>query len=201
MTAADSACHELLLRLAGRLPDDVLWRLRDWLGTDSGPGRAAVGATLPRVLLRNRIGLTEAERALLVTAVADWGAPRRAVDAVLPVQTAERPAVEFRTRGVEHDAAVLSVLAVVRGAPGVHEMRQSIRVGPGGERRVLIVIGGDRPWVLTGTLQRVLRAHGDRTPGVEVLPADLDPPSYHKAAIVGSAPIWTVTAPLAGALT
>ena len=30
-----AAGHELLVRLAGRLPDDVLWRLRDWLGADA----------------------------------------------------------------------------------------------------------------------------------------------------------------------
>jgi hypothetical protein len=55
----DAACHELLLRLAGRLPDDPLWRLRDWLSADVDQGRAAVGATLPRTLLRHRIGLTD----------------------------------------------------------------------------------------------------------------------------------------------
>ena len=201
MSAADSACHELLLRLAGRLPGDVLWRLRDWLGTDTPQGRTAVGATLPKALLRNRIGLTELERALLVDAVGGWGAARRSVDAVLPVQTPDRLAFEFRTRAVDHDTATLSVLAVVRGSPGVHEVRQSIRVGAAGEQRVLILIGGDRPWQLTGTLQRVLRAHGDRVPAVEVLPTDLEPPTYHKAAIVGSAPLWTVTTAHAGALT
>src|SRR6185436_14930829 len=28
---ADAACHDLLVRLAGRLPDRLLWRLREWL--------------------------------------------------------------------------------------------------------------------------------------------------------------------------
>ena len=28
-------CHELLLRLAGRLPDDLLWRYRDWAASDA----------------------------------------------------------------------------------------------------------------------------------------------------------------------
>lgn len=197
MTAtAEDACHELLLRLAGRLPDDVLWRLRDWLATGTGGGRTAVAASLPKVLLRNRIGLTEQERALLVDAVAGWGAARRSVDAVLPVQNPDRPAFEFHNRPVEHDAAALSVLAVVdRDA----EVRLSNRVGPRGEQRVLLVIGADRPWALAGTLQRLLRAHGERTPGVEVLPADLDPPPYQKAAIVGSAPLRAATASVAGA--
>jgi len=50
---ADAACHDLLVRLAGRLPDRLLWRLREWLATG---GHAAVAALLPRALLRHRVG-------------------------------------------------------------------------------------------------------------------------------------------------
>ena len=35
------AGHELLLRLAGRFPDELLWRLRDWL--------ARFDESLPRI--------------------------------------------------------------------------------------------------------------------------------------------------------
>ena len=41
---ADAACHDLLVRLAGRLPDRLLWRLREWLATG---GHTAVAATAP----------------------------------------------------------------------------------------------------------------------------------------------------------
>ena len=74
--SAHQVCHELLLRLAGRLPDELLWRLRDWLAAQS---TAALGATLPRELLRHRIGLTEQECELLASAVGEWGASRRLV--------------------------------------------------------------------------------------------------------------------------
>ena len=64
---------------------------------------------------------------------------------------------------------------------------------PRPDQRVVVVRGGDRPWLLTGTLQRVLRAHGDRTPCVEVLPAHGEltglPPGRHHhvdAAVVRS---------------
>ena len=80
----DAACHDLLVRLAGRLPDRLLWRLREWLATGA---HTAVAATLPRALLRHRVGLTDAERDLLETAltlaVDDRPAARRALQAAL----------------------------------------------------------------------------------------------------------------------
>ncbi|MFC5995960.1 hypothetical protein ACFQE5_17280 [Pseudonocardia hispaniensis] len=186
-SGADRACHELLLRLAGRLPDEPLWRLRDWLAAG---GRSAVGATLPRALLRNRVGLTAAERDLLVQAVGGWGAPRRLLDAVLPVQAPEAHTTEFRADTLVPDVAALCVLAVARGEAGVREVRHTLRLGPRWEQRVVLVLGADRPWTLTGSLQRLLRAHGDRTPCVEVLPGGLEPTLYHQAAIAGSTLLW-----------
>ncbi len=38
-------------------------------------------------------------------------------------------------------------------------------------------------------LARVLRAHGDRTPCVELLPAG-EPLAYHRAALAGSTLLW-----------
>lgn len=187
MTAADQACHELLVRLAGRLPDELLWRLRDWLAAG---GRSAISAVLPRELLRNRVGLTDDERDLLGSTAGEWGASRRLIDAVLPLHAPDEPTVTFRPGSGSVDQAALSVLAVVRGHPGCVEVRQAWRTGARREQRVVLVYGAERPWVLTGTLQRVLRAHGDRTPCVEVLPPHGDPPAYHQAAIIGSAPLW-----------
>jgi hypothetical protein len=75
------AGHELLLRLAGRFPDELLWRLRDWLAAGD---TAALGAVLPRTLLRHRIGLTGHERTLLAEVVGPDAPSRRLVEAVLP---------------------------------------------------------------------------------------------------------------------
>ena len=44
----EAAAHELLVRLAGRLPDDVSWRLRDWVAAGAAD---SVAALLPRALL------------------------------------------------------------------------------------------------------------------------------------------------------
>lgn len=190
MSAAEQAGHELLVALAGRLPGEVLWRLRDWLASGA---HAPTGTVLARELLRQRVALTDDEHGLLVASAGEWGAPRRLLHAVVPLDRPATTDATFRPIGVA-DPAALSVLAVVRGHPGCVELRQALRLGPGAEQRVVLVVGGERPWSLTGTLQRVLRAHGDRTPCVEVLPAHGEPPAYHRAVIIGSSPLWR-TAP------
>ncbi len=182
---ADSACHDLLVRLAGRLPDRLLWRLREWLAAGA---HAAVAALLPRALLRNRVGLTDEERDLLEAAVAGR-APRKLLDAVLTVTVPDEPDVTFRS-GPEPDVAALSLLAVARGVDECLELRQTLRgTGRHAQRVVLVRAEGPRPWALAGTLARLLRAHGDTAPCVEVLPAG-DPPAYHRAALAGSTLLW-----------
>jgi hypothetical protein len=178
----EAAAHELLLRLAGRLPGTLVWRLREWLAAG---GHASVAAVLPRELLRRRVGLTDEERELLVASAGAWGAKPRLLDAVLPLPAPEEAPVLFAPDPVL-DAAALSALAVVKAHPGTVELHQARR----GAQRVLVVFGGDAPWLLTGTLQRILRAHGDRTPCVEVLSTPDPPTAYHRAAVNGSAPLW-----------
>ncbi len=179
---SETQAHELLLRLAGRLPGTLLWRLRDWLATG---GHASVAAVLPRELLRRRVGLTDEERDLLIGSAGAWGAKPRLLDAVLPLPAPEEAPVLFAPDPTL-DAAALSVLGVVRAHPGTIELHQASRGG----QRVLLVFGGDAAWLLTGTVQRILRAHGDRTPCVEVLPTPDPPTTYHRAAISGSAALW-----------
>lgn len=186
---AEQAGHELLLALAGRVPDAALWRLRDWLAAGA---TAPVGAVLPRELLRGRVALTDAERDLLAASAGRWGASPRLLEAVLPLDAPPTSAAVFRP-APDVDTAALCALAVVRGHAGAGDLRQTIRSGPGPEQRVLLVHAGTSPWTLTGTLQRVLRAHGDRTPCVEVLPAHGERSAYHRAAIIGAAPLWTAT--------
>ena len=180
-----AACHELLVRLAGRLPDRLLWRLREWLAAGA---HAAVAALLPRALLRSRVGLTDEERDLLEAAVAGR-APRKLLDAVLTVTVPDEPDVTFRSgpdagcRGAEP----------ARRRPRRRrclELRQTLRgTGRHAQRVVLVRAEGPRPWALAGTLARLLRAHGDSAPCVEVLPAG-DPPAYHRAALAGSTLLW-----------
>jgi hypothetical protein len=184
--SADAACHDLLVRLAGRLPDRLLWRLREWLATGA---HASVAATLPRALLRHRVGLTDGERDLLDAAVAGHGASARVLDAILTLTDSDEPDPRFRP-DPDLDTAALSLLAVARGDSGCVEVRQAVRTGGRRPQRVVLVrAAGARPWALVATLGRLLRAHGDPTPCVEVLPAG-EPPAYHRAALAGSAQLW-----------
>ena len=181
---ADVACHELLVRLAGRLPDRLLWWLREWLANGA---HAAVAATLPRALLRHRVGLTDGERDLLEAAVGAYGS-RRVLDAILTVTEPDEPDARFRPEP-DLDTAALSLLAVARGDAGCVELRQALRTGGRRPQRVVLVrTEGERPWALAATLGRLLRAHGDPTPCVEVLPAE--PSAYHRTALAGSTLLW-----------
>ncbi len=196
----ERACHDLLVRLAGRLPDRLLWRLRDWLGTGA---HATLARTLPKSLLRHRIGITESERDLLEASLVHWGAPQRSLDAVLPVADLAEPTVSFRsdldpgepcvdmsTHGGWRDSVDLALVAVVRGHPGAKELRRSWRMDQPRPRRVVLAHVTEELPALTGTLQRVLRAHGDLTPCVELVSFPLALPPYHRAALRDSVSLW-----------
>ncbi|MBC3194686.1 hypothetical protein H7X46_26910 [Pseudonocardia sp. C8] len=175
------AGHELLLRLAGRVPDELLWRLRDWV---AGGDRSAAGTVLPRTLLRHGIGLTDDERALLAELVEPGSPSRRLVDAV---QAGSVPAPP--TFGpVEPDLAAWSAASVVQG-----EARELLAAARDDGARVLLVRGADRPHLLTAALQRLLRVHGERVPRVEVWAGADAPTPYHEAACAAAVSLWNRT--------
>ncbi|MEQ3552156.1 hypothetical protein WIS52_16915 [Pseudonocardia nematodicida] len=176
--------HELLLRLAGRCPDELLWRLRDWLAAGSTEALAAV---LPRTLLRHRIGLTGEERALLGEVVGPDSPSRRLVDAVLPGSPG--PAPEFTA--AEPDLAAWAASSVVAGTAEARELLVATRSDGA---RVLLVRGPDRTAELvslTATLQRLLRVHGEHVPRVEVWAAAGTPGPYQEAARTAATPLWS----------
>jgi hypothetical protein len=200
----ERACHDLLVRLAGRLPDRLLWRFRDWLAAGS---HASLARTLPKSLLRSRIGITDSERDLLEACLPRWGAPQRSLDAILPVAELVEPTVAFQAElapdvpcadlagaGGWRDSVDLALVAIVRGHHGAKELRRSWRMDSPRPRRVVLVhVTADLP-TLTGTLQRVLRAHGDLTPCVEVVSPPLALPPYHRAALRDSTSLWRMAA-------
>ena len=161
-----AACHELLVpagRAAARPAAVAAARVA---GHRRARGRRGTAAA---ALLRNRVGLTDEERDLLEPAVAEH-APRKLLDAVLTVTVPDEPDVTFRS-APDPDVAALSLLAVARGESGCVELRQVLRgSGRNAQRVVLVRAEGPRPWVLGATLARLLRAHGDPAPCVELLP-------------------------------
>jgi hypothetical protein len=191
-------CHELLLRLAGRLPDRHLWRFRDWLAGDAAD---VVARMLPGTLVRERIALDDTEHQLLASALLPLGADPAMVNAVLPATPDATPQYAFSSAGPADggDSAVLVLGATLRGRPGVREVRSSWRRGEGGAPKRVVLVTASADFVgLTGEIQRVLRALGEPEPCVEVLPPDLEPTAYHHAALAESVLVCAGAEELAG---
>jgi hypothetical protein len=202
--SAETAGHELLLRLAGRLPDQRLWRLRDWL---AGGAIGSLARELPRTLLRDRIAVTEQERALLGLALRGAGADGGlissipGVDEPPPLRYTFTPESPDRIDLGDSTAAVLG--ATLRGRQEVGEVRgcwRQDRSPDGGGKRIILVSALARQAQLTGEMQRVLRALGEHEPCVEVLPPDMELPSYHRAALGASELVCTGAAAGVGQL-
>ncbi|MFE5565663.1 hypothetical protein ACFQ68_11790 [Amycolatopsis japonica] len=187
----ERSSHELLLRLAGRLPDQLLWRFRDWLGEGA---MGTLARTLPRSLLKHRIDLDQTEYRLLVAGLIPHGADWHQVSSTLGVDDVTETRYTFTQSAPEGvnsvDSVSVLIHATLRGRPDVGEVRQSWRhlgvVGEGGAKRVLLVTATNGLPRLTGELQRVLRVLGDEEPGVEVLPPSIDLTGYHRTALTNS---------------
>lgn len=195
----DLLCHELLLRLAGRLPDRHLWRFRDWLAGDAAD---VVAKMLPGTLVRERIALDDAEHQLLANALAPLGADPAMVNAVLPVDPDAAPKCAFSSERPANgvgDSAVLVLGATLRGRPGVREVRSSWRRDDSGATKLVVLVTASADVIgLTGEIQRILRALGEPEPCVEVLPPELEPTAYHHAALAESVLVCAGAEELAG---
>ncbi|MDV6014734.1 hypothetical protein [Haloechinothrix sp. LS1_15] len=184
-------CHDLLLHLAGRLPDELLWRYRDWLAEGALP---VLARTLPKALLKHGIDVEGAEYELLAGALLPHGADRDLVSAALGVDVVTRTRYTFSENAPEWMTGVDTVAAVIhatlRGRPDVGEVRQSWRYGSDGEdpdvKRVLLVTALDGLPRLTAELQRVVRVLGDEVPSVEVASPDFEAGEYHRTALARS---------------
>jgi enamine deaminase RidA (YjgF/YER057c/UK114 family) len=181
VSTADAASHDLLVRLAGRLPDELLWRMRDWLADG---GRAVLGATLPRELLRHRVGLTDVERDLLETAVGEWETANRLLDAVLPALEPDEPAALGKV-GAEVDVdeaarmariCALNALAAVESVIGsLDRVTRIVKVvgfvgsAPDFTSHAIVVNGASE---LLGDIFGEAGAHARSSVGVAVLPMD-----------------------------
>ncbi|EQD85418.1 hypothetical protein A8924_0716 [Saccharopolyspora erythraea NRRL 2338] len=194
----DLLCHELLLRLAGRLPDRHLWRYRDWL---AGGAADVLARMLPGTLVRERIPLGDGDFRLLRDALFPLGADPALVNAILPAKQT-RPAHTFVATSHTDDSgdpAILVLGATLRGRQGVREVRSSWRRGDGLPlKRVLLVTASADVVGLTSEIQRILRALGEPEPCVEVLPPDVEPTAYHRAALAESALVCEGADELAG---
>ncbi|HEU5471937.1 MAG TPA: hypothetical protein VFV67_14895 [Actinophytocola sp.] len=187
------SCHELLLRLAGRLPDRQLWRFRDWLAAGA---LDALARSLPLTLLRDRLAITAQESQLLNAALLTAGADLGLLNALPWVDEIGDVGYTFTPESPEWvstgDSTAVVLGAVLSGRSEVLDVRGSWRrhrSGPGPVCRIVLVTAAAEHARLTGELQRVLRALGTYEPGVEVLPDGGELPAYHQAALAASEPL------------
>lgn len=186
-------CHELLLRLAGRLPDEHLWRYRDWL---AGGAADVVARSLPNVLIRERVALNDADHRMLCDTLLPLGADPALVNAILPGGESNVDRYTFTAESPmegKADSEVLVLGATLRGRTGIREVRSTWRRTGGAARlkRVVLVTAADDFTDLVSELQRILRALGEPDPSVEVLPPHMEPTPYHRAALAQSVLVCT----------
>jgi hypothetical protein len=193
MSDTVASCHELLLRLAGRMPDRQLWRFRDWLAAGA---LDALARTLPLTMLRDRLAITDQESVLVKTALLDAGADLGLLNALAWVDEIGDVGYTFTPESPEWmnmgDSVAVVLGAVLGGRPEVLDVRGSWRrprSGQGPATRVVLVTATADHARLTGELQRVLRALGSYEPSVEVLPDGGELTPYHQAALAASEPL------------
>jgi hypothetical protein len=211
---AATACHWLLLRLAGHAPDDLIAQCRQWLGQGRlvDVGRAATFAVLSQ---RMPIRLDDADLLADLLAEADgdtsslsmvdildedpiprYGfAPRR--DQIANALGGEGPTRSLMTSDEPEDDIDGRALATVAGLPGIRAFWRTWRFP--GERspwpppRRVYVVESDAvtdPWVVAATLQDALTRVGEDHPQIESYRTRDELPSYQQLARACGALLW-----------
>jgi hypothetical protein len=192
-----AACHWMLLRLAGTVPDGLLARCRGWLAQ----GRHAdVARAVTHALLSYRVPVPGPDLDLLDALLTDAGADR---SALLLVDIAdEEPAPVFTfdpgPAGEPDDSIDATTAAAVAAEPGALALWRSWRVPGDGSpwpppcRVYLVEIdANDDPVPVTGRLQAALPG---TDAAVEVYPTRAELPRYQRLARAYGALIWARTA-------
>jgi len=194
-------CHELLLRLAGRLPDEHLWRFRDWNAAGSVQ---ALARMLPLTLLRERVGITAAESRMLSAAFGATGVDAGRLTAIPWVDEIDDLGYTFTPESPDRatlgDPVAVVLTAVLHGRPDVISAGMCWRAPRSGRaeaQRLVLITASGRHAELTGELQRVLRALGGRSPSVEVVAPGADLTAYHRAAADAAEPLLVGATPVA----
>ncbi len=169
-----AACHWLLLRLAGTVPDDLTTQCRRWLagGRCSDAGRA-----VSYCVLSQRIRLTDAEIDLLAELLGAADVDTSALSMVDVLDSEPMPKYAFAPCRADADRGTRLCAADERpGAP-------VIAAGPDDDVDQALAD-------ITARLQSAAAAAGETDPQVEVYPVHAAVPSYQRLARAYGALIW-----------
>ncbi|TDE51556.1 hypothetical protein E1295_18300 [Nonomuraea mesophila] len=211
-----SGIHRMLLRLAGRLPDELITRTRTMLAEGD---LAYLPDTVTIAAVEAGIPLTAEESAVMrevFAALGLEGAPTGADEVTLTTTTPATghtfspdsgrsprvPAGLDLTDGVPDELADLEddlfdltdhlVVDALSGHAGVAAVRRAWRDGPGGVRRVHLVEvdPGVPAWEVALEGQAESSQMDESDPQVEVYWTGDDLPPYHRAAIEAATLLW-----------
>lgn len=196
----------MLLRLAGRLPDELLAEERHWLAI----GRLdRIGRTIPVAATTLGLPLTDADLAVLRDLRDRYrldGPPLTSVDRHedepdTPYRFAPAPPASAYTHtdgpAYAIDALDRAVIDVVAAEDGAVQLVRSYRSHPGlplmPPKPVYLVRTdpGVEPYLLTLDLQAVMAGHGEPDPQAEVYAAGADLPRYHRRALDAGVALWS----------
>ncbi|MFR9732066.1 hypothetical protein ACL03H_22815 [Saccharopolyspora sp. MS10] len=195
MSTADRM-HDLLLHLAGRVPDDFLASAREVLSTGVV---GQVAGSVCELLARDKVSVTIAQAGLLSELVDDAAS---AVFTGIPIVDETPPSVwlfdadEAPERTADATAALSAVLARNPAALGLWTAWRRPARGEGSPLPVFVVTvdeSGDQPR-LSGELHRALADHPD-VPRIEVV-GPVEAPAYQRAARGRGTLTWASTEPV-----
>jgi hypothetical protein len=214
------ACHGLLLRLAGRVPDGLLAQCRAWLAAREPDKMAHAVVSLAAghrlalpsddiLLLRwicETVGLDTAGLAAIVPS-SDEAPVEHAFAPAAPAVMAARgdefgPCLDLVASGLddaglsdELDTAARAAASAIRGAVALWRTWRSPADGapwPVPRRVFLLAVGSsEEGWEAAGALQAALVALGEPEPQVEAFALDTALPAYQRAARSMAALLWT----------
>jgi len=203
-----NAFHSLLLRLAGKVPDDLITQARGWLA-EGRDGEAARAVTF--AVLAQNIPLVDIDIALLGELLEADGADSSALTQVQLAQFDPAPPFGFgvtppdtppppRPDDAPLDEVDRQVVAAVSEETGVHGVWRAWRY-PADEspwpppRKVYLVETDEDADVveMTARLQQRLEAAGETDPQVEAYPMAAELPTYQRLARAYAGLIWAST--------
>lgn len=216
-----TACHWLLLRLAGWVPDDLITRCRSWLAADRD---LDVARAVTFALLVQSMPLPEPDLDLLGELLVEAGLDPSVLDLVtvadddaMPIYrfVADRKDVEAVARRTEvpedrpqalievcpaADVVDAAVVTAAEAAPAILALWRAWRLPEGGSpwpppRRVFVVeIATNEQVEVANVLQQTLVSAGETDPQVEVYQTGADVPTYQNLARANGALLWARTA-------